>query len=193
MQEKDLYCAIDLHSNNNYVAILDRSNHRVFDKRLKNEMSAVLSALAPFKERITAVAVESTFNWYWLVDGLEDAGYAVRLVNTSAVQQYEAQVQRRSARRVLAGAPDATRHSSNRAHSSARASCSSRSGSQAHAAGSATDGEHPQYSKPAAKERGCAHDHEPDQSSDRKNDRRFGFGPEPGDGPTQHPSHHPGT
>jgi transposase len=74
MQEKDLYCATDLHSNNNYLAILDRSDHRVFDKRLKNDMSSVLSALAPFKERITAVAVESTFNWYWLVDGLEDAG-----------------------------------------------------------------------------------------------------------------------
>ena len=89
MQEKDLYCATDLHSNNNYLAIIDRSGHRVFEKRLKNDMSAVLSALAPFKERITAVAVESTFNWYWLVDGLEDAGYAVRLVNTSAVQQYQ--------------------------------------------------------------------------------------------------------
>ncbi len=36
-----------------------------------------------------AVAVESTFNWYWLVDGLMEAGYAVRLVNTAAVRQYE--------------------------------------------------------------------------------------------------------
>jgi transposase len=38
---------------------------------------------------MTAVAVESTFNWYWLVDGLQDAGYATPLVKTSAVRQYE--------------------------------------------------------------------------------------------------------
>jgi transposase len=31
--------------------------------------------------------VESTFNWYWLVDGLMEAGYAARLVNTAAVRQ----------------------------------------------------------------------------------------------------------
>jgi hypothetical protein len=31
--------------------------------------------LEPFRERLQAVAVESTFNWYWLVDGLMEAGY----------------------------------------------------------------------------------------------------------------------
>lgn len=89
MQDKDLYAAIDLHSNNNFLAIINRADHRVFERRLKNEMSAVLGALAAFGDRITAVAVESTFNWYWLVDGLEAAGYQVRLVNTAAVRQYE--------------------------------------------------------------------------------------------------------
>ena len=89
MQEKELYAAIDLHSNNNYLAIIDGEDHRVFERRLKNEISAVIEALAPFKERVVAIAVESTFNWYWLVDGLQDAGYEVRLVNTSAVRQYE--------------------------------------------------------------------------------------------------------
>lgn len=88
MQEKNLYCAIDLHSNNNFLAIIDQAARRVFEKRLRNEISEVLTALAPLEERIVAVAVESTFNWYWLVDGLQDAGYQVRLVNTSAVQQY---------------------------------------------------------------------------------------------------------
>ena len=33
--------------------------------------------------------MESTFNWYWLVDGLMEAGYEVKLVNTSAVRQYD--------------------------------------------------------------------------------------------------------
>ncbi len=33
--------------------------------------------------------VESTFNWYWLVDGLQNAGYKVHLANPSAIKQYE--------------------------------------------------------------------------------------------------------
>jgi transposase len=35
------------------------------------------------------VVVESTFNWYWLVDGLADAGYRIHLANTWACKQYE--------------------------------------------------------------------------------------------------------
>jgi len=33
--------------------------------------------------------VESTFNWYWLVDGLQEHGYDLQLVNTAAVKQYD--------------------------------------------------------------------------------------------------------
>lgn len=36
-----------------------------------------------------SVVVESTYNWYWLVDGLQAEGYDVRWANTSAIQQYE--------------------------------------------------------------------------------------------------------
>ena len=35
------------------------------------------------------VAVESTYNWYWLVDGLMDHGYIVHLVNTTAIPRYD--------------------------------------------------------------------------------------------------------
>ena len=38
---------------------------------------------------MTGIAVESPFNWYWLVDGLMAAGYKLHLVNTAAVKQYE--------------------------------------------------------------------------------------------------------
>jgi transposase len=34
------------------------------------------------------VVVESTYNWYWLVDGLMEQGYPVHLANTVAIQQY---------------------------------------------------------------------------------------------------------
>jgi transposase len=88
MHESPLYAAIDLHSNNSVLSILDSSDRVVYERRHKNKLSEILSALEPHRERIVAVAVESTFNWYWLVDGLSESGYEVRLVNTAAVQQY---------------------------------------------------------------------------------------------------------
>jgi transposase len=33
--------------------------------------------------------VESTYNWYWLVDGLQEQGYPMHLANPSAIKQYE--------------------------------------------------------------------------------------------------------
>jgi len=84
-----LYSAIDLHSNNHYLTIIDEQDKRLVEKRLPNDLSNTLKVLAPYKSRITAIAVESTFNWYWLVDGLMEAGYSLKLVNTSKVKQYE--------------------------------------------------------------------------------------------------------
>jgi transposase len=84
-----LYGGIDLHSNNNVVALLDERDQVVYQRRLGNDLSYVLSELVPHKEAIQGLAVESTFNWYWLVDGLIEAGYPVHLVNTAAVKQYE--------------------------------------------------------------------------------------------------------
>lgn len=83
------YCGIDLHSNNHVVVVIDESDRRMFEKRIANDLALTKQALAPFQEDLTGVAVESTFNWYWLVDGLAEAGYAMRLVNTAAVKQYE--------------------------------------------------------------------------------------------------------
>ncbi|MDY7033512.1 MAG: transposase [Thermodesulfobacteriota bacterium] len=48
-----------------------------------------LFELAHFKEDLAGVVVESTFNWYWLVDGLQEKGYTVHLANPSAIKQYE--------------------------------------------------------------------------------------------------------
>jgi transposase len=84
-----LYCGIDLHSNNHYLALIDEEDRRLLEKRLPNDLSTTLKTLKPYSHNITAIAVESTFNWYWLVDGLMDAGYAVKLVNTAKARQYE--------------------------------------------------------------------------------------------------------
>ena len=48
-----------------------------------------MSALAPFKKDLVGVVVESTFNWYWLVDGLQEDGHKVHLANPAAIKQYE--------------------------------------------------------------------------------------------------------
>lgn len=83
------YCGIDLHSNNHVVVVIDERDHRVLDKRLSNDLSATLKVLAPYRETLQGIAVESTFNWYWLVDGSQDHGFGVQLVNTAAVKQYD--------------------------------------------------------------------------------------------------------
>ncbi|HWR78065.1 MAG TPA: IS110 family transposase [Thiobacillus sp.] len=84
-----LYCGIDLHSNNHVVVIIDDDDRRLVEKRLPNELSSTLKLLEPYREQLAGVVVESTFNWYWLVDGLMDAGYSVKLANTAAIQQYQ--------------------------------------------------------------------------------------------------------
>ena len=84
-----LYCGIDLHSNNHMVVVIDGEDRRVLERRLPNDLAVTLATLAPFKEQLEAVTVESTFNWYWLADGLQAAGYRVRLANPAAIKQYE--------------------------------------------------------------------------------------------------------
>jgi hypothetical protein len=61
----------------------------VVERRLPNDLSMTLRTLEPYRSALSAIAVESTFNWYWLVDRLIEAGYEVKLVNTSAVRQYD--------------------------------------------------------------------------------------------------------
>jgi len=83
------YVGIDLHSSNNYIGIMDQDHKRLFGKRLPNRLDKILTVLEPFKADLKGVVVESTYNWYWLVDGLQEHGYAVHLANPSAIQQYE--------------------------------------------------------------------------------------------------------
>lgn len=84
-----LYSGIDLHSNNHVLTIIDETDHKVLERRLPNKLDATLQCLAPYKQTLTGIAVESTYNWYWLVDALMDAGYRLHLVNTTAVKQYD--------------------------------------------------------------------------------------------------------
>lgn len=82
------YAGIDLHSTNNYIGIMDQDGKKLFGQRLPNQPSKVLSVLTPFKDALDSVVVESTYNWYWLVDMLQEHGFDVRLANPTAIQQF---------------------------------------------------------------------------------------------------------
>jgi len=84
-----MYCGIDLHSRDCWLAILDDELKVVREAKVGNDLEAILEVLEPYREDLGGIAVESTFNWYWLVDGLEAAGYQMHLVNTWAVKQWE--------------------------------------------------------------------------------------------------------
>jgi len=84
-----LYAAFDLHARSSHLAVLDEQGKQVFMKKLANDAEMMTCTLEPYREGIAAIAVESTFNWYWLVDALIESGYPVRLANPVAIQKYK--------------------------------------------------------------------------------------------------------
>jgi transposase len=84
-----LYGGIDLHANNSAVVLINEQDEVLYQKRLPNALSTILEQVAPYQTALQGVVVESTYNWYWLVDGLMEAGYRVHLANPAAIQQYE--------------------------------------------------------------------------------------------------------
>lgn len=83
------YSGIDLHSNNSVVTVTDEEDRVIAEKRLPNDLTRIVGFLLPWRDELAAVVVESTYNWYWLVDGLQEAGFVVKLANTSAIRKYE--------------------------------------------------------------------------------------------------------
>lgn len=83
------YSGIDLHSNNNVVTVTDEEDRVIAEKRLPNDLTKIVGFLLLWRDELKAVVVESTYNWYWLVDGLQEAGFAVKLANTGAIKKYD--------------------------------------------------------------------------------------------------------
>src|SRR5919108_5116391 len=83
-----LYGGIDLHANNSVIVLLNDQDQVIYEKRLPNHLPAILEPLRLHPGEIEGVVVESTYNWYWLVDGLMEAGYRVHLANPAAMQPY---------------------------------------------------------------------------------------------------------
>ncbi len=83
-----LIAGIDLHSNNLVIGVMNQDGKRIAHRKLDCELDQVLAFLQPMKPRLASMAVESTFNWYWLVDGLHAHGYEIDLANPAQIEQY---------------------------------------------------------------------------------------------------------
>ena len=84
-----LFGGIDLHSNDNVTVLIDERDEVVYRKRLPNDLRLIIEQLSPYQSLLEGIVVESTYNWYWLVDGLMEQEHRVHLANTAAIQQYE--------------------------------------------------------------------------------------------------------
>ena len=85
----ELYSGIDLHTRNYWLAIINEQDRRIFKKKFPNDPQIILRTLKPYKDDLVGIVVESTFNWYWVVDLLIEEGYRVHLANPSAIKKYE--------------------------------------------------------------------------------------------------------
>src|SRR5438094_7466587 len=86
--EIPLYGGIDLHTHTSVMALLNGQGWVIYRKRLPNDLPTILEQIAPYHTAMEGLVGESTYNWYWLVDGLMEADYRVHLANPAAMQQY---------------------------------------------------------------------------------------------------------
>jgi transposase len=86
--EDKLIAGIDLHSNNVMIGVINQDGKRVAHRKLGCDLDEVAGFFKPFKPQLQSMAVESTFNWYWLVDGLRAQGYSIDLANPAKIEQY---------------------------------------------------------------------------------------------------------
>jgi len=96
------YVGIDLHSRSMRVCLIDEAGTRVCERTFPCELMILLEFLRPYGADLV-IAVESTHNWYWLVDGLMAAGYDVRLAHSyglSLITKAKVKTDRRDARRL---------------------------------------------------------------------------------------------
>jgi transposase len=86
--KEKLIAGLDLHSNNVMIGIINEDGKRVAHRKLECDLKQVTEFLKPLKPQLQSMAVESTFNWYWLVDGLRGQGYGIDLANPAKIEQY---------------------------------------------------------------------------------------------------------
>jgi len=75
------YCGIDLSARDSHQCVLDECLSIHLQQKVTNDLPRISNLLLPFKPHLQIV-VESTFNWYWIVDGLSDLGFDLSLAHT---------------------------------------------------------------------------------------------------------------
>jgi len=83
-----LIAGIDLHGNNLVIGVINQDGKRIAHQKLDCDLKQVTEFLKPLKPQLQSMAVESTFNWYWLVDGLRAQDYPIDLANPAKIEQY---------------------------------------------------------------------------------------------------------
>lgn len=83
-----LYAGIDLHGRNHVLLIINQLDEWIHKTRIANNINLTLDVLNRFQSKLEAIAIESTYNWYWLVDGLRRNGYNVKLAHPAAFERY---------------------------------------------------------------------------------------------------------
>src|SRR5260370_8280792 len=78
---------MDLHSNNVMIGVMEMGGKRLASRKVPCKLDQVVKFLAPYKKRLERVAVESTYNWYWLVAGLQALKYPVVFAHPPCMQQ----------------------------------------------------------------------------------------------------------
>ena len=86
---QQLMAGIDLHGNNLVIGLVDQEGRRLRDQKLACDLKLVDQFLSSYKAQLKCIAVESTYNWYWLVEGLQALGYPVVLANPAEIEQYD--------------------------------------------------------------------------------------------------------
>ena len=81
-----MHCGVDLHGRNVRCFLTDENDKVVAERTFITNLSEVLIFLKPYQSQGEGIAVESTYNWYWLVDGLNDAGDRVHLANPNPIK-----------------------------------------------------------------------------------------------------------
>lgn len=95
------YCGIDLGARKTQVCIIDDAEQTLVNKKVDSDISSVLAVIGRRDPSQLRIVAESTFNWDWLVDGLRDAGYDIRLAHTlgmHAISHAKVKTDRRDAR-----------------------------------------------------------------------------------------------
>jgi hypothetical protein len=86
---KNLYCGVDLHSNNALYVITDEQDQQLLHKRLPTELPAVLEALAPFQKRLKVVAVDASERFLSRLKGVANPEEKRRIIGHEFIEVFK--------------------------------------------------------------------------------------------------------